>query len=84
VIHNYWVHKDKMIASKLYQVLDAMPKGGLLHLHTTAAPSAKFYLDLTHEDCVYYNDREKLFKVQPVRPLRVICAERRALGRWVY
>jgi hypothetical protein len=42
-----------------------MPKGALHHLHTTAAPNADFYLALTYEDCVYYNDREKMFKVAP-------------------
>ena len=36
-----------------------MPKGGLHHLHTTAAPSVDFYLKLTYNDFVY-------FKVAPV------------------
>ena len=43
-----------------------MPKGGLHHLHTTAAPSADFYVKLTYNDFVYFNEREKLFKVVPV------------------
>ena len=42
-----------------------MPKGGLHHLHTTAAPSVDFYLKLTYNDFVYFNEREKLFKVAP-------------------
>jgi len=44
-----------------------MPKGGLHHLHTTAAPSVDFYIQLTYNDAVYFNEREKLFKVAPVR-----------------
>lgn len=44
-----------------------MPKGGLHHLHTTAAPSVDFYIKLTYNDSVYFNEREKLFKVAPVR-----------------
>ena len=43
-----------------------MPKGGLHHIHTTAAPSADFYVKLTYNDFVYFNEREKLFKVVPV------------------
>ena len=43
-----------------------MPKGGLHHIHTTAAPSADFYVKLTYNDFVYFNEREKLFKVAPV------------------
>jgi hypothetical protein len=43
-----------------------MPKGGLHHLHTTAAPSADFYVSLTYHDFVYFNEREGLFKVAPV------------------
>jgi Tfp pilus assembly protein PilF len=27
-----------------------MPKGGLHHIHTTAAPSADFYVKLTYND----------------------------------
>ena len=43
-----------------------MPKGGLHHLHTTAAPSVDFYVSLTYNDFVYFNEREKIFKVAPV------------------
>lgn len=43
-----------------------MPKGGLHHIHTTAAPSVDFYVNLTYNDAVYYNEREKMFKVAPV------------------
>ena len=43
-----------------------MPKGGLHHIHTTAAPSVDFYVKLTYNDSVYFNERENLFKVAPV------------------
>ena len=52
--------------SSLYEIFDSMPKGGLHHIHTTAAPSADFYVKLTYNDCVYFNEREQLFKVVPV------------------
>jgi len=42
-----------------------MPKGGLHHLHTTAAPSVDFYISLTYNEAVYFNERERLFKVAP-------------------
>lgn len=51
--------------SKLYYILDAMPKGGLHHLHTTAAPSVECYVRLTYNPAVYFNEREKIFKVAP-------------------
>lgn len=40
-----------------------MPKGGLHHVHTTAAPHVSVYLELTYEPEVYYNEREGMFKV---------------------
>jgi hypothetical protein len=44
-----------------------MPKGGLHHVHTTAAPAVDLYVKLTYNDFVYFNEREKIFKVAPVR-----------------
>ncbi len=35
-------------------------------MHTTAAPSVESYIKLTYNDCVYFNERELLFKVAPV------------------
>lgn len=55
-----------MKQSKLYEVLNHMPKGGLLHLHTTSASSVEAYLELTYEECVYFNERELKFLVAPV------------------
>jgi len=49
--------------SQLYQVLSSMPKGGLHHVHTTAAPHVDVFLELTYDPVTYYNEREGLFKV---------------------
>ena len=67
VLHDYFTHFDKMRNSNLYKIFDAMPKGGLHHVHTTAAPAVDLYIKLTYNDFVYFNEREKLFKVAPVR-----------------
>ena len=64
-IHNFFETRPKLLKSRLYEMLVAMPKGALHHLHTTASPSGDFYLKLTYDDAVYYNEREKLFKVSP-------------------
>ncbi len=69
VIHDYFTNFEKLRKSNLYEVFDSMPKGGLHHVHTTAAPSVDFYVKLTYNDCVYFNEREKLFKVAPVSRL---------------
>ena len=61
-----------------------MPKGGLHHIHTTAAPSADFYVKLTYNDCVYFNEREKLFKVVPVSGLCFLNFKERLRWRRVH
>lgn len=66
VIHDYFENFDKLRNSKIYEMLDKMPKGALHHLHTSAAPSADAYVKLTYNDYVYFNEREKVFKVAPV------------------
>ncbi len=64
-IHNFFETRPKLLKSKLYEMLNEMPKGALHHLHTTASPSGDFYMKLTYNDSVYYNEREQLFKVAP-------------------
>jgi hypothetical protein len=44
-----------------------MPKGAIHRLHTIAGPNIDFYIKLTYNDNVYYNERDNLFKVAPVR-----------------
>ena len=40
-----------------------MPKGAIHHLHSSAAPNLDSYIKLTYYDCVYFNERDRLFKV---------------------
>jgi adenosine deaminase CECR1 len=65
VLHNFFENKEKVQNSRLFKVLDAMPKGGLHHIHTTAAPHVDTYIELTYEKETHYNEREGLFKVFP-------------------
>ena len=51
------------MTTQLYQALDKMPKGGLHHVHTTAAPHVDVFVELTYDPVTYYNEREGLFKV---------------------
>ena len=62
-IHDFYDVKDKLMETQLYQVLDKMPKGGLHHVHTTAAPHVDVFIELTYDPATYYNEREGLFKV---------------------
>jgi hypothetical protein len=65
VIRDFFEHKKMVEDSKLFEVLNMMPKGGIHHIHTTAAPPVGTYMQLTYDPIVYYNDREKMFKVFP-------------------
>ena len=56
---------DEMENSKLFKVLNAMPKGALHHIHKTAANPIDAYLKFTYDDRVYYNGRDRIFKVYP-------------------
>ena len=62
-IHDFYDVKDKLMVTQLYQALDKMPKGGLHHVHTTAAPHVDVFIELTYDPATYYNEREGLFKV---------------------
>ena len=63
VIRDFFANRKKVEESNLYTVLDKMPKGAVHHIHTSAAPPVDVYLELTRDPIVYYNEREKLFKV---------------------
>jgi hypothetical protein len=63
VIRDFFANRKKVEESTLYTVLDKMPKGAIHHIHTSAAPPVDVYLELTRDPIVYYNEREKLFKV---------------------
>lgn len=62
-IHDFYKVKESLESHQLYKVLAAMPKGGLHHVHTTAAPHVDIYIELTYEPETYYNERQGLFKV---------------------
>ena len=64
-IHSFFENKKIMETSNLFNALNHMPKGAIHHIHTTAANPIDTYLKLTYDDRVYYNNREKLFKVYP-------------------
>ena len=64
-IMNYFEQKEVMENCQLIKALDAMPKGAIHHIHTTAANPIDAYLKLTYDDRVYFNDRDRLFKVFP-------------------
>lgn len=65
IIRDFFQNKDRVEKSKLFQVLNKMPKGAIHHIHTSAAMPVETYVKLTYEDIVYYNERERLFKVFP-------------------
>ena len=55
-----------MESTGLFRALNAMPKGAIHHLHTTAANPIDAYLKITYDERVYYNKRDELFKVYPL------------------
>lgn len=65
VIRDFYDNRSKVESSKLYDILDKMPKGALHHIHTSAAPPVDTYVKLTYDPIVYFNEREGLFKVFP-------------------
>jgi hypothetical protein len=65
VIRDFFESKNLIENSKLYAVLDMMPKGAVHHIHSIAAPTVENYLELTRQPEVYYNQTKKLFKVFP-------------------
>lgn len=62
-IHNYFDYKRQIEGSKLFEVLDRMPKGAVHHIHSMAAHSLDNFLELTKDDRVYYSAKMKDFKV---------------------
>jgi len=57
-IHNFYDHKEKMEASRLFKALNAMPKGAIHHIHTTAAIPVDAYVKLTYDERTYYSERD--------------------------
>jgi len=48
-IENFFVNKKFMENCRLFKALNAMPKGAIHHIHTTAANPILAYLSLTKE-----------------------------------
>lgn len=65
IVRDFFDVKPRVEKSKLFEVLNKMPKGAIHHIHTSAAMPVDTYVKLTYEDIVYYNEREGLFKVFP-------------------
>ena len=66
ILKNFYDTKPIVEKSKLYEVLEKMPKGAIHHLHTTASPPLQTYLDfILNDPMCFYNDREKILKVFP-------------------
>jgi hypothetical protein len=64
-IHNFFEHNETIKKSKIYKALNVMPKGGLHHVHTSAANPIACFIELSKDPFVYYSKRDKLFKVYP-------------------
>ena len=61
---DYYEKLDKLVGSKLYKLLNLMPKPAIHHIHLTAACPIKFLVEkLCKYDHVFYNDTAKIFKV---------------------
>lgn len=64
-IRDFYANRKTVENSKLFEILNKMPKGAVHHIHTSAAPPVDVYLSLTYDPITYYNEREKIFKIFP-------------------
>jgi adenosine deaminase CECR1 len=85
VLRDFTENRAQVESSKLFAVLDKMPKGAIHHIHTSAAPPIEVYMSLTYDPMVFYNEREKLFKIFPKATMKedgyVSCVEMRAYSK---
>lgn len=85
VIRDFTDNRAKVESSKLFEVLNKMPKGAIHHIHTSAAPPVDVYLSLTYDPIVFYNERERIFKVFPGHTMKedgfVSCVEMRNFSK---
>lgn len=54
---------NDMKTSLLYEALNNMPKPVLHHVHSTCWAPIDLLIKLTYKDYVYFNEKEKSFKV---------------------
>lgn len=70
-----------ILESDIYRALNIMPKGAIHHIHSTASIPIEAFIEITKEDFVYYNDRDKLLKCYPkqtnIDPYYVKCNDLR-------
>ncbi|CAH2052299.1 unnamed protein product, partial [Iphiclides podalirius] len=50
---HYFAYRDDISRSKVYQIIRRMPKGAVLHVHSSLMLSAGALLELTYEDHLY-------------------------------
>ncbi|KAJ2940167.1 hypothetical protein O0L34_g11732 [Tuta absoluta] len=50
---NLFEYRSDMKRSKVYQFIEKMPKGALLHVHGSAILGADFYMNVTYRDNLY-------------------------------
>lgn len=59
---HYFVYKNKMRQSKLYKIIQRMPKGAALHLHDMSLLGADYIMNITYRDNLYVCLDEKQFQ----------------------
>lgn len=64
-IRDFYNNRNTVETSQLMEILNKMPKGAIHHIHTSAAPPVQIYLSLTYNPIVYYNEKEKIFRIYP-------------------
>ncbi|CAG5047724.1 unnamed protein product [Parnassius apollo] len=69
---NYFTFRNEIEKSKVYRIIKRMPKGAVLHLHSSLMLSAERILDLTYEDHLYacYTDGDLKLQFSDVTPQR--------------
>ena len=65
-LEGYYDSMPVISNSSLFHKLHKMPKGAHLHLHLTAACRLDFLMELTKDECIYYNEEKNKLKVFPL------------------
>lgn len=51
--HSYFDYKDAMKRSRVYQIIQAMPKGAILHLHGNSILGPDYFLKITYKEHLF-------------------------------
>ena len=54
-LHNFFKNFKQLQESKLFKLLNTMPKGAIHHIHETAINPIETYIELTYDDRVYFS-----------------------------